>query len=851
MSTYLKTAAMAVLSKTLQTFLSKYLSDVDVEGVALPSVYDGSGWGVRLSNVKLREGVELMKTMPGGITKTRKKKKKKKKKLLRRRRARKQQQQQQQQRGAKSRQKGDKGYGSSYAIGGSDDGDDDDGQQQRKQYREYELEDINVDDVGVDGKTGPDSERRRRKNNINNNSNNRGRSYSSSMVSPDVMDTVDETTTDYYMSGSDDDDDDGDDPVASRPMTPVQQERQSFLSCFSSKRTTTTAKTKKQGGSTTSSSNTKIEQLPYLDDDEGGGGGGGNTDRDDLTQNQDSSRGRPLPGTFFRNNDDHGYADFDEEYGDDNDNGSIVDEEYGDDEDDDDDDESDFEIEEEEYEQPVRLCLGADGRVGILDVRLIGKELHVMVEDADVTIEAIPILEDEDESDGHDDDKDSDDVDGDSNDDNNMDTSRRSKTESTDNNNNNPTASKAAAGAAAEKRKSKVKPEPKRDSVGDRVLADNPLARLISSIPHLFLRDIRIRIIVRDQAIPVDSSDTNQQTTTAGNEGNNNQSSADGTDSNNDSPKFTKAMPSSKDTMVEIGIDFLSVTSGDDVLSHFHHQTEGDVETFENGAVGTLDESQLGKPPPLLRIPSQATADATNTNAGVDHTNEFLVRQIRTSRGPEGGFFVQIYAPTPKLPSKLSSSTVDSAGVDLWARQQWMLSTEHRLLRLSGLDILARIHVGTKKIDTGYSWFYGEYVDDDDSVANFDDTLLLFGGIDTVAPGPQLPLPPIEPRMSRGTTPRRSNASSDGIEQDAARVLLSPDIVEEDNIAHPSSLHPGADQYEVDKNGIQYCKMSSLFHRISRGMEPASCKKCQHLPSEVCNECWQSPPDMDVESESP
>ena len=67
MSTMLRSAVMSLLSKTLQTFLYKYLSDVDVEGVAMPSLMDvngQSGWGVRLSNVKLREGVELM-TLPG------------------------------------------------------------------------------------------------------------------------------------------------------------------------------------------------------------------------------------------------------------------------------------------------------------------------------------------------------------------------------------------------------------------------------------------------------------------------------------------------------------------------------------------------------------------------------------------------------------------------------------------------------------------------------------------------------------------------------------------------------------------------------------------------------------------
>lgn len=70
MSTMLRSAAMTLLSKTLLTFLYKYLSDVDVEGVEMPSLYgstDGatSGWGVRLSNVKLREGAELM-VLPGG-----------------------------------------------------------------------------------------------------------------------------------------------------------------------------------------------------------------------------------------------------------------------------------------------------------------------------------------------------------------------------------------------------------------------------------------------------------------------------------------------------------------------------------------------------------------------------------------------------------------------------------------------------------------------------------------------------------------------------------------------------------------------------------------------------------------
>jgi hypothetical protein len=78
MSNFFRSAAMTLLSKTLQTLLSKYLSDVDVEGVALPSLYnpDGhSGWGVRLRNVHLREGVKLM-DLPGARRKRKRRRKK-------------------------------------------------------------------------------------------------------------------------------------------------------------------------------------------------------------------------------------------------------------------------------------------------------------------------------------------------------------------------------------------------------------------------------------------------------------------------------------------------------------------------------------------------------------------------------------------------------------------------------------------------------------------------------------------------------------------------------------------------------------------------------------------------------
>ncbi len=69
--------AKSLLSKTLRTFLRKYLENIELESIDYGSSASNangrekkannassSGWGVRLSNVKLREGMELMK-LPG------------------------------------------------------------------------------------------------------------------------------------------------------------------------------------------------------------------------------------------------------------------------------------------------------------------------------------------------------------------------------------------------------------------------------------------------------------------------------------------------------------------------------------------------------------------------------------------------------------------------------------------------------------------------------------------------------------------------------------------------------------------------------------------------------------------
>lgn len=795
MSTYLKTAAMSLLSKTLQTFLSKYLSDVDVEGVALPSVYDGSGWGVRLSNVKLREGVQLMKQMPGTVTKKRKRRLKRRKEPTTTTRL------------AKDPSRDDRP-----GFVKRDD---------KKSRPSAEVDQPEGDSLlqqsnhtsktkqtsRIDGEQGSHTTR--------------------VVANPEPESGSKPTLTESESADvyTDDEIEYNSDGVA-RPSTPVQESK-SFLSCFYNS-SSGTARSKlndnsmhtngKDGAaaksrlslptqSSTSSTSLstdsiglpkrqssemtrKIQKLEH--DSMMNEGKSGDAVKTDVQNDSKSSVGDPVAPTPPTNQGQESHHLYDE---DDN----SFDDEYEEDELD------------EEYELPLRLCLGEGGRIGTLDVRLIGKELHVMVEDAFVTIEAIPILEPDLDT--------NDNASGTNADGTDTGGSRRRGVGSQQNASATTTTD---AGSGTNAANPKKKPEPKRDTVGDRVLADNPLARLISSIPHLFLRDIRIRLIVRDQAVPAPPEDGEKNSTVGTEKG--------------DEAKTSRPRPSAKDTMVELGIDFLSVTSGEDVLSHFSDQVDAEFHVGLDDTPGSERTSMAvgqSQPPPTLNIPTYAKADSAIM---ADHTNEYLVRHIRTGRGPTAGLFVQIFSTDLTLPAAVSSqdhaSNPDSC---LWARQHWMLATEYHFLKCSGVDIRARIHLGTKKVDAGYSWFYGEFMEDEGTDY---DSMILLGGMETIAPGPQLPLPPMEPRMSRGGTPRKSTddsgASTDVMESGGRESF------EEEPLGSiiPSSMYPGADVYETDNNGIQSCRVPSLFHRVSRGMEPKSCKECKHLPSGVCDLCW-------------
>mmetsp|Transcript_20914 Transcript_20914/g.51401 ORF Transcript_20914/g.51401 Transcript_20914/m.51401 type:complete len:867 (+) Transcript_20914:994-3594(+) len=330
----------------------------------------------------------------------------------------------------------------------------------------------------------------------------------------------------------------------------------------------------------------------------------------------------------------------------------------------------------------------------------------------------------------------------------------------------------------------KPKEDKKRETAGDRVLAKNGLAKVISAIPHLFLRDVRVRLIIRNE--PPNKDDTGE--------------------------------PNPDDTMIEIGIDFLSVASGEDILSRFQEQTTDD----------DLGNSAAEDGRPLLnRRSSVASVEDTVEE------NEFLFRHIRTGKGPDAGIWVRVFVPEDKMSAgRLRRHQSSDARPCMWAAERWIMATDYYLLRCSGLDIRGRIYLGTKKEDVAYSWWY-----DDQDIEEYDELTLdsVLMGVDHIAPGPQLPLPPMQPMINRDLTPTPQKEKE---LEDSERPTETESVV-------PLSK---ADLFFKDRNGIQSCQIRSTFHRVSRGMIPGSAKDCQNLPSEDNSDSWIAPPGIEKDS---
>ena len=600
MSTLLKSAAMGLLSRTLQTLLNKYLLEVDVEGVAMPSLIDvdgQSGWGVRLCNVRLREGVELM-TLPGKRTvKKRRLKRKKREKGSN---------------GATSSVNAEMKQSSGSAVNNGKAPKNED-TKERCTSKEENLVD-GVDSEIVQLLNGQAQVKRSPRSRLMSEDTDVESALSSRAASPTVMcrSSVRSAVTGCLSrgrsSGGPGADDEGEvETPTAPPSGGAAALRRSVVE------------------------HNVVFDTKHLED-------GYSMNPNELFKPIESDEWN-AKAIIVETVDDDNQC---------NSNGKGEDE---------------YEEEEEEYsiEEDMVLFLGKAGRIGTLDVRLVGKELHIMVEDAFLTVEASPKPEDNDDA--------------------------SSKTASTAD-----TTKEDGTKAKKKDTKKQAKPSLKKEgaTAGERVLENSVLARAISAIPHLLLRDVRIQLIVRDKA---QESDAESQ---------------------------THINP--EDSVVEANIEMLSVASGEDFLENFGNERD-------SKASASTDDSSSSFPA-RQRVSLQVLEERDE--------NEYLFKRIRTGKGPEGGISVKIYPPT-------RNKRIVSRGelMQAWAFQSFANGAQSCLFRCSGVDIRTRIFLGKQKEvairNNDYAWYgdeYDEYTMDS----------MLFG-VDYIAPAPP-PLPPLKKKDS-------------------------------------------------------------------------------------------------------
>jgi hypothetical protein len=544
---------MSILSRTLQTLLYKYLLDVDVEGVALPSLYE-NGWGVRLSNVKLREGIKLM-DLPGTFPKKR----------------------------------------------------------DAKRKRPQKSSDASS--------TIPD------KNSVNNTESEKNDHENPRFTAQNGISDVNV------------------DPEDEIPAVQTSSSWFSRLYC----RSTPLAVT--------------VPSIP-----------------------------EPIEPSLHQSYQPDDLAGVAEVLPDDEEPSENSDHEA-----------------QPDPSPPVILRLGKDGHIGVLDVRLVGTSIRVLVEDASLTVEVIQARIDDEED----------------------------ATE---------TSTKAEVRKAPKDTKTP-------STVGERVLAEIALARIFSAIPNLFLRDIRLRVIIRANATVASSSPQSEEVS-------------------------EEIEPN--DTVLDFAIELLSVTDGEDFLSNF--RAAADVES-----VSDYDENE-----DHTESVTEEASDFFKSNPSRDNLNEFDVKRIRTGRGEEGGITLRVYSGSDMVNFDRRYTA------PIWARQQFLSSSNYYALRLSGVDIESRVFLGENN-DLAAS---GDVYTDD-----FRMDSMLFN-IDFIAPASKKPLPPI-------------NSKREYLEEKDDQTW---------------SL-PGATTFAADMNGIQRCGLKSNFHRVSRGMVPVPCNS-NHLPCEYCSKCW-------------
>ena len=549
--------AKSFLSKTLKTFLRKYLENIEFESLSYGSnatntdaaaCSTNNGWGVRLSNVKLREGMELIK-LPG-----RRKRKVVVKKKVKRRKKKKCNEQKK-----------------------SDVSSSDQKQQQMGGVKERVRKSSSHGNNAVPGFAKPNYGRNQHleSNTLNCKSDHPQRSMSGGFE------------FDYFSSAR---------------TTPVKQRNITCTPlglCSSSK-----------GNQNVQFDNppdlTHVPALPFHDLSDGPNVHDDSYENETKNMVDGSENVNMGPSTqlaqdsIFRNNFEPDYTDADSDR--DSSDDSVV------------------EVEEEQIiEDTLSLVVGKGGAIGTLNIRFVGKELHVTIEDAHLIIEALPTNDHEM---------------NDNLDESNAETKRQLKSDSSPNETNIDLT--ADASGAASKANS---------SIGENIKKRNVLARYLSMIPHLFLRDCRISLILPGESEFAADDET------------------------------ISSYSISDCTVLECGIDFFSVTSGDDFI---------DVLRLDTGNAKTLSVPHS----PLL-----PTTSNTTTCQSHNRNNVFSRKRIRTGKGPEGGIWLKIHPPND---AQLRSSLKINSHQNLWAREKFLHSSANFFFRCSGLDLHARMLVEVK-----------------------------------------------------------------------------------------------------------------------------------------------------------
>ena len=582
--------AKSLLSKTLRTFLRKYLENIELEGINYGSSSSSaeaggsSGWGVRLSNVKLREGMELVR-LPG----------KRKRVAIRKKRVRR-----------------------TDVKSSSVDNDNTPRQKNSKGIIDMEVREESVALPPI--------------------ATNMAENVSAfeeddlSIVTRVVGDVINGTFETSLLPGNTcrdrssifDTDDDG--YFSSNPATPNQSRHGlcgvSSPFCRHSK----TVYSQKEAPVSSVNTSFGVDQLriakPIPNE----------LDGESCTKNTVDNNPDLCPRTPTWQNvvlppakDEHESRHFDADKNDDSDDDSFI------------------EVDEEfVIEEELSLCVGAGGAIGTLNIRLVGGELHVTVEGAHLVVEAVPVNEscfDE----GHESGKGSHKT--------NLDLSTPMETDmptSVDNN--------------------------KGPKMGEKIQKKSLLARCLSMIPHLFLRDSKLTLL-----LPAEMGD----------------------DEHADDELYA----------FEVGIEFLSVTS----------DSENDMDFL---GYHTENQSTEGPPTPNKSWgfrQSNSVAEETpssNSEERIDQvyeSNFFARKRIRTGKGPEGGLWLRIHPPLGKV---IPPHRVRHPSEPTWARTRFVDSSESFFFRCSGVDLHARMLVDIVEdemddaiYEIGNTWCNDEYDD--------------------------------------------------------------------------------------------------------------------------------------------